>query len=60
MGIIHQIVLSEKRKNKTKSRNSQSLLFSLEYHLNEIEKNKYRSKKSIFQIWDLIWFRQKN
>jgi DNA mismatch repair protein MutL len=37
--------LSEKRKNKTKSRNSQSLLFSLEYHLNEIEKNKYRSIK---------------
>ena len=45
LGRIHQIVLSEKRKNKTKSRNSQSLLFSLEYHLNEIEKNKYRSIK---------------
>lgn len=45
LGRIHQIVLSDKRKNKTKSRKSQSLLFSLEYHLNEIEKNKYRSIK---------------
>ena len=45
LGRIHQIVLAENRKNKTKSSNSQSLLFSLEYHLNEIEKNKYRSIK---------------
>jgi DNA mismatch repair protein MutL len=45
LGRIHQIVLAENRKEKTKSRNSQSLLFSLEYHLNEIEKNKYRSIK---------------
>lgn len=45
LGRIHQIVLAENRKEKTKSRKSQSLLFSLEYHLNEIEKNKYRSIK---------------
>ena len=45
LGRIHQIVLSENRKSKPKSKNSQSLLFSLEYHLNEIEKNKYRSIK---------------
>ena len=45
LGRIHQIVLSENRKSKSKSKNSQSLLFSLEYHLNEIEKNKYRSIK---------------
>ena len=29
----------------SKSKKSQSLLFSLEYHLNEIEKNKFRSIK---------------
>lgn len=45
LGRIHQIVLAENRNEKTKSRKSQSLLFSLEYHLNEIEKNKYRSIK---------------
>ena len=45
LGRIHQIILAENRKEKTKSRKSQSLLFSLEYHLNEIEKNKYRSIK---------------
>jgi DNA mismatch repair protein MutL len=48
LGRIHQIVLAENRKEKTKSRKSQSLLFSLEYHLNEIEKNKYRSIKKYF------------
>src|SRR5690606_11678801 len=32
-------------KNKKQNRNSSSLLFSLEYHMNEIEKNKYRSIK---------------
>lgn len=45
LGRIHQIVLSENRNSTPKSKNSQSLLFSLEYHLNEIEKNKYRSIK---------------
>jgi DNA mismatch repair protein MutL len=45
LGRIHQIVLSENRKSISKNKNSQSLLFSLEYHLNEIEKNKYRSIK---------------
>ena len=45
LGRIHQIVLAENRKNVSKSKKSQSLLFSLEYHLNEIEKNKFRSIK---------------
>ncbi len=45
LGRIHQIVLAENRKSVAKSAKSQSLLFSLEYHLNEIEKNKYRSIK---------------
>lgn len=45
LGRIHQIVLSENRKSKSTNKASQSLLFSLEYHLNEIEKNKYRSIK---------------
>jgi len=45
LGRIHQIVLSENRKSKSTNKTSQSLLFSLEYHLNEIEKNKYRSIK---------------
>ncbi len=45
LGRIHQIVLAENRKSVAKSNKSQSLLFSLEYHLNEIEKNKFRSIK---------------
>lgn len=45
LGRIHQIVLAENRKSVAKSAKSQNLLFSLEYHLNEIEKNKYRSIK---------------
>ena len=45
LGRIHQIVLAENRKSISKSNKSQSLLFSLEYHLNEIEKNKFRSIK---------------
>ena len=45
MGRIHGVVLSATRKKKSKEKTSQSLLFSLEYHLNEIEKNKYRSIK---------------
>lgn len=45
LGRIHQIVLSETRKTAQKSHKSQSLLFSLEYHLNEMEKSKYRSIK---------------
>jgi DNA mismatch repair protein MutL len=45
LGRIHQIVLAENRQSVAKNSKSQSLLFSLEYHLNEIEKNKYRSIK---------------
>lgn len=45
LGRIHQIVLAENRKSVSKSNKSQSLLFSLEYHLNEMEKNKFRSIK---------------
>lgn len=45
LGRMHRLIVSEKNKNKKQNRNSSSLLFSLEYHMNEIEKNKYRSIK---------------
>ncbi len=45
MGRIHQVVLSKKKEVLSIKKESQSLLFSLEYHMNEIEKNKYRSIK---------------
>ena len=45
LGRIHQIILLEKKGKTSNASKSQSLLFSLEYHLNEIEKNKYRSIK---------------
>ena len=50
LGRIHQIVLAENRKNVSKSKKSQSLLFSLEYHLNEIEKISFVRLKNTYQI----------
>ncbi|MEC5394038.1 DNA mismatch repair endonuclease MutL [Bergeyella sp. RCAD1439] len=44
-GRMHRLVLAESGKDKKRSTERQALLFSLEYHLNEIEKNKYRSIK---------------
>ncbi len=45
LGRMHRLIHSQKNVHKTTNYRSQSLLFSLEYHMNEIEKNKYRSIK---------------
>lgn len=46
LGRMHRLVVSENTKPLRKgTTNSHSLLFSLEYHMNEIEKNKYKSIK---------------
>ncbi|KFF09316.1 DNA mismatch repair endonuclease MutL [Chryseobacterium luteum] len=50
LGRMHRLVVAENNKTSRKSNlninpNSHSLLFSLEYHMNEIEKNKYNSFK---------------
>ncbi|MBD8082971.1 DNA mismatch repair endonuclease MutL [Chryseobacterium caseinilyticum] len=46
LGRMHRLVISENSKSERKiNSTSHSLLFSLEYHMNEIEKNKYRSIK---------------
>lgn len=46
LGRMHRLWVSENTKpTKRGSTNSHSLLFSLEYHMNEIEKNKYKSIK---------------
>ncbi|MCW3160743.1 DNA mismatch repair endonuclease MutL [Chryseobacterium oryctis] len=46
LGRMHRLVVSENNKSSKKSKtNSHSLLFSLEYHMNEIEKTKFKSFK---------------
>lgn len=45
LGRMHRVLITEKNKGKKRSTESQSLLFSLEYLLNEVEKVKYRSIK---------------
>ncbi|UWX59951.1 DNA mismatch repair endonuclease MutL [Chryseobacterium oranimense] len=48
LGRMHRLVVSENNKSSKKPNvnpNSHTLLFSLEYHMNEIEKNKYTSFK---------------
>lgn len=45
VGRIHRLLVSEKNISVKHSGKSHPLLFSLEYHLNEIEKSKYRSIK---------------
>ena len=45
LGRMHRLVVSENNKNIKKGSTSHALLFSLEYHMNEIEKNKYKSIK---------------
>lgn len=50
LGRMHRLVVSENNKTSKKANtntnpNSHALLFSLEYHMNEIEKNKYNSFK---------------
>lgn len=45
LGRMHRLIVSEKNAKKKISTERHSLLFSLEYHMNEIEKNKFRSIK---------------
>ncbi len=45
LGRMHRLIVGEKNKTKKQNPQPQQLLFSLEYHLNEMEKNKYRSIK---------------
>ena len=46
LGRMHRLLVTENNKSKhNNNTNSQSLLFSLEYHMNEIEKVKYNSIK---------------
>ncbi|WP_333596537.1 DNA mismatch repair endonuclease MutL [Chryseobacterium flavum] len=48
LGRMHRLVVSENNKlssGKKSNTNSHALLFSLEYHMNEIEKTKYNSIK---------------
>ncbi|MGV4414957.1 DNA mismatch repair endonuclease MutL [Chryseobacterium sp. T1] len=45
LGRMHRVILQSRQEPVKTNKASQSLLFSLEYHLNEIEKNKYKSIK---------------
>ena len=45
LGRMHRVLMSAFQENLPTKKSGQSLLFSLEYHLNEIEKNKYKSIK---------------
>lgn len=44
-GRMHRTLVADRNKGKKINTEKQALLFSLEYHLNEIEKNKYASIK---------------
>ena len=45
IGRVHRVVLAHHKKPIIKGKNGNALLFSLEYHLNEMEKIKYNSIK---------------
>ena len=45
LGRMHRLLVAESNKKSKKSTNRQSLLFSLEYHMNETEKSKYKGIK---------------
>lgn len=45
LGRMHRLLVAESNKKSKKSTNRQSLLFSLEYHMNETEKIKYKAIK---------------
>ncbi len=45
LGRMHRVILQSQKEPIKAKKNGQNLLFSLEYHLNEIEKNKYKSIK---------------
>lgn len=45
LGRMHRLISAERKPGKKRSSESYPLLFSLEYHMNETEKSKYRSIK---------------
>lgn len=45
LGRMHRLITAERNSTSPHNNSSQQLLFSLEYHMNEIEKNKFRSIK---------------
>ncbi|MGZ5198065.1 MAG: DNA mismatch repair endonuclease MutL, partial [Kaistella sp.] len=45
LGRMQRLVISERNAKKKRSSDKHTLLFSLEYHMNETEKNKFRSIK---------------
>lgn len=45
LGRMHRLVVGERNAKKKRTNEKHTLLFSLEYHMNEIEKNKFRSIK---------------
>lgn len=45
LGRMHRLIVSERNGKKKRNNEKHTLLFSLEYHMNEIEKNKFRSIK---------------
>ncbi len=45
LGRMHRLIVSERNAGKKSSRERHTLLFSLEYHMNETEKMKFRSIK---------------
>ena len=45
LGRMHRLMVSERNGKKKRGNEKQTLLFSLEYHMNETEKNKFRSIK---------------
>lgn len=45
LGRMHRLIVGERNAKKKRNTEKHSLLFSLEYHMNEIEKNKFRSIK---------------
>ncbi len=45
LGRLHRLIVGDRNAKKKKTTEKHTLLFSLEYHMNEIEKNKFRSIK---------------
>ena len=45
LGRMHRLIVSERNSKKKRTNEKHALLFSLEYHMNETEKNKFRSIK---------------
>ncbi|WHF50734.1 DNA mismatch repair endonuclease MutL [Chryseobacterium gotjawalense] len=45
LGRMHRLIVSERNAKKKRSTEKHTLLFSMEYHMNETEKNKFRSIK---------------